>query len=214
MPVPAVALGFDQGRAVSLAGMLGSLEHGAAHGQHVHAIHHHARDAISGGAQCDIVQLAGFDPRHRHGILVVLHHEHHRQVPQGGHVERFVEVAGVGCAFAEEAQHHAIAAHQLLGQRRADGNRYVAAHDAGRAQVAVRHVGDVHGAALAFAVAAGFAEHFGHHLVVVFLLCGRGAGSLVAMRVGVTVAAVGAGHQVVVTQCCHRADSHGFLPGI
>jgi hypothetical protein len=58
----------------------------------------------------------------------------------------------------------------FCARRRADRHRQVAADDARRAQVAVRHVRDVHRAALALAVPARLAQHFGHHLVVVHLL--------------------------------------------
>ncbi len=40
MAEPAVGLGFDQGRAFAPAGALGCLGHCAAHGQHIHAVHH------------------------------------------------------------------------------------------------------------------------------------------------------------------------------
>jgi hypothetical protein len=64
--------------------------------------------------------------------------------PQACHVERLVEVARVRGAVAEETEHHAVAILKLLGQGRAHRHRDVAAHDAGRPQIAVVHVGDVH----------------------------------------------------------------------
>ena len=102
----------------------------------------------------------------------------------------------------------------FCGQRRADRDGHVAADDAGRAQVAVLHVGDVHRAALALAVAARLAEHLGHHLVVVRLLLLVRLGGRVAVRVAVTVAAVRAGDQVVVAQRGDRADGDGLLAGV
>ena len=66
-----------------------------------------------------------------------------------------MEVAGVGGAVAEEAEHDSVAVLQLLGQRGAGGDGDVAADDAGGTQVALLHIGDVHGAAAAHAVAGG-----------------------------------------------------------
>ena len=72
----------------------------------------------------------------------------------------------------------------------------------------------MHRAALALAVSARFAQNLRHHLVVVFLLgfgCFR---SRVAMRVGMTMAAVSAGDQVSILQRTHRANRHSFGTGI
>ncbi len=214
MAVVAIGLGLDQRRAFAAAGALGGAGHGLAHDQRVHAVHHLAGDAVGAGAVGDVGQLGDVVPRHRHAVHVVLGHEDDGQVERAGHVQALVEGALVGGAIAEEADHHAVGAHQLLRQRRADGHRQVAAHDARGAQVAVIHVGDVHRAALALAVAARFAHHLGHHLVVVFLLGLRRFGSLVAVGVRVAMPAMGAGDEVVIAQRGDRAHRHRFFAGV
>ncbi len=96
----------------------------------------------------------------------------------------------------------------------AGGHRDVAAHDAGGAQVALLHVGDVHRATPAQAVAGLAAAQLGHHLVIVFLLGLFGLGDDCAPGVAVPVAAVGAGDQIVVAQDRDGADGDGLLAGV
>ena len=214
MSVPAIGLGFDQRRAIAGPGAFNRFSHCAAHSQDVHAIHHFTGDTVGAGAGGDIRQLARLDPGDRHGIQVVFADKNDREVPQAGHVQRFVEVARIRGAFAEETQDHPLGPHNLLGERRADCHRNIAADDAGSAQVAVLHIGDVHRAAFAFAVASRFAQYFGHHFVVMVLLGFERFGNFIAVGMGVPVAAVGAGDQVIIAKCSHRADCDRFLPGI
>ncbi len=208
---PAVGFGFDQSWTFAPARAPNGALNRAAHGKHVHAIHHFARNAVGAGAIGDVRQLAHLGPGNRHGIQVVLGDEDHGQVPQARHIQGLMEIAGVGGPVAEEAQHDAIRALQLLRQCGTHCDRDVPAHNAGRAQVAMDHVSDVHRAALALAVATRAAQHFGHHLVVVFLFAFRRLGGLVAVGVRVSVAAVRAGDQIVVTKRGDRSDGDGLL---
>ncbi|ANF31343.1 hypothetical protein A0130_06380 [Leifsonia xyli] len=58
--------------------------------------------------------------RHRDGVAVVLHEEDHRQVEDGGEVERLVEVALAGGAVAAEREHDGVLAAHPSGVREAD----------------------------------------------------------------------------------------------
>ena len=91
---------------------------------------------------------------------------------------------------------------QLLGMRRAHGNRQTRSYDAIGAQHAYRKVGDMHGSALAAVEAGGFAKKLGHHAVHA-----RTFGQ------GVAMAAVGGGQVVAGAQVGAHAGGHGFLPG-
>ena len=106
-------------------------------------------------------------------------------------------------AVAEEADRDVALAFDLRGERGARRDRQSAADDAVRAEHAHREVGDVHRAALAFAVAVDAPEQLGHHALHV-----RALGDAVA------VAAVRAGHPIGVRQVGAHADGDGFLADI
>ena len=98
------------------------------------------------------------------GDAVVLAHEQHRQPVERGPVEPLEERPAVDRAVAEEAGDDRVGfPAQLQRLRRADGDRDAAGHDAVGAQHADGEIGDVHGAALAAAVAARAAEELRHH---------------------------------------------------
>ena len=103
-------------------------------------------------------------------------------------------------AVAEEADHDAVEALHLVGQRRAGGDRDAARDDAVGAEVAGGDVGDVHRAAAAAAVAGLLAEQLGHHLLEVG-----------ALGDAVAVAAVGRGDRVVGAQGEAGAGGRGLL---
>ena len=125
-----------------------------------------------------------------------------------------MKVAGARSAVAKEAEDDPVGALHRLGQPCAGGHRDVAADDAGRAQVALLHIGDVHGPPPPEAIAGLTAAQLGHHLVIVLLLGFLGLGDGRPPRVAVTVAAVGAGDQVVVSKHRDRANSDCFLTGV
>ena len=129
-------------------------------------------------------------------VLVVLADEDHRQLPHRSQVERFVEDALVGGAVAEEGDRHLVSPLQLGGEAGAGGERHGRAYDAVRAHDVELHVGDVHGAAEALAIAGLAAHQLRHHAVDA-----RTLGDAVA------VAAVVGGDDVVVAQ--RRADAGG-----
>ena len=97
-----------------------------------------------------------------------------------------MEGALVGGAVAEAADGHGVIAHDLGCQSAAGRNALTSADDAVGAQVvALCHISDVHGTALALAVAGLFAEQLGHALLGVHAACD-----------GMTMAAVG-GREVI-----------------
>src|SRR3990172_7096730 len=125
-----------------------------------------------------------------------------------------MEVAGIGGAFAKEAQDDAVLLRQLTGQAGSRGDGNVAPDDAGCAQVPLLYVCDVHRPAASQAIARGAAAKLGPHLVVVgrpLCLCFRHRGSA---RVAMAMPAVGACDQVVIPQDRNGAHGHGLLPGI
>jgi hypothetical protein len=102
-------------------------------------------------------------------------------------------------AIAEEADDHLAALAQADGGAGAGGDADAAADDAVGAEDAGVEVGDVHGAALALAVAGGLAKQLRHHQV-----------EAAALGDAVAVAAVGAGDVVLGAQRGAGADGDGL----
>ena len=121
----------------------------------------------------------------------------------GGEVHGLVEGASARCAVAEEAHGHVAAVPLLDGERRAGGDVEAAADHAVRAQHADAEVCEMHGAALALAVSGGAAVELGERTV--------DAG---AFGEGVAVAAVGAGHVIVVGEVAAYAGGDGLLADV
>ncbi len=184
--VEAVGVADQVGRPLAAAGPLDQLVGGGVDGEQVHAVDGHARDAVARRASGRVA--AGDAPvgARRHGVLVVLAHVHHRQLPDRGQVRRLVQDALLERAVAEEADRDRAGVLELRGQRRAGRQAHAAADDAVGAEHVLVHVGDVHAAALAARVAGGAAEQLGHHAL-----------DVAALGDGVAVAAVGAGDVVV-----------------
>ncbi|MNQ88040.1 hypothetical protein D3C85_1032890 [compost metagenome] len=118
MVAQAVADAFEQYRALAVTGPLQCPLHTVIDGEHVVAVHLLAMEA---GANRLLRQGRGAcldAPRHRDGPLVVVHHEHHRQLPGTGHVEGLEEVALAGGAVAAGSHHRTVLAADL--DRRGD----------------------------------------------------------------------------------------------
>ncbi|MEH3076389.1 MAG: hypothetical protein PGN11_06865, partial [Quadrisphaera sp.] len=198
--VEAVGDHLDQRGALAAAGALDGVADGLEDGEEVlPVLDADAGDAEPGGALGDD---AGGDGVRRGGqrVLVVLAEEDHRQVPHAGHVHRLVEAALVGGAVAEEGQGDAAVAQHLARQRGTGGDRDGGADDAGLPQAADVEVGQVQRPALPAADAGALAHQLGHE---------RAQGRALADRVA--VAAVVAGHVVVVAERHRGADHLGLL---
>src|SRR5699024_7457008 len=185
----AVGLALEQRRALAGPRPCHGLGGRLVDGQGVVAVNRDAGDVVGRAAVCDV--LYGLVPvlAHRNAVVVVLAYEDDGQLPDGGHVERLVEGALVRGAVTEEADADLIRAAYLGGEARARGDAVSRADDAVGAEDALVPVRDVHGAALALAVACLPAEELSHHEVEVATL-----GNDVA------VAPVRAGDEVVVAQ--------------
>ena len=193
-----IGLGFDQRGTLTAARAFGGFFHCPAHCQHIHAVHHFTGDAIGAGTAGDIRQLGDFLERHRHAIHIVFCNEDYRQIPDACHIERFVKGAFIGCAIAEEAYYHPVGSLQFLGECRTDSHRDVTPNNTGGSQIAMLHVGNMHGATLPLAVAAAFAQYFCHHFVVVVLFGIQCFGRLIAVCVGMTMPAMCARDQIII----------------
>ena len=192
----AVGHGLDQRRSLAGAGAVHRLAQHQIDLDAVVAVHGDAGDLVGRGPVRDLGDRGGVAVGRGEGVLVVLADEDHRQLPHRRQVERFVEDALVGRAVAEEGHGHPVRALEPGGKPGAGGERHGRADDAVGAHDVELHVGDVHGAAEALAVA-GLAPHqLRHHAV--------DAG---ALGDAVAVAAVVGGDDVVVAQ--GRADAGG-----
>ena len=108
-----------------------------------------------------------------------------------------------GGAVSEEAHRHVTLPLELGRQRRPAGDGQPAAADAVGTQHPHREIGDVHGAALALAVAVHAPEQLGHH-----------APDVGALGDAMAVAAVGAGHAVSHRQGRAHADRDRLLTDV
>ena len=76
-----------------------------------------------------------------------------------------VEGAFIGGAIPEERHRYAVALRQLGSEGSASGDRHAGSHNAVGSEHADTEISDVHGAALAVAVAVTAAKQLGHHRV-------------------------------------------------
>jgi hypothetical protein len=136
-------------------------------------------------------------------VEVVLADVDHWQPPERGHVHDLVEQPLPERALAEEADGDRVGAAGAGGEGGAGGDPGRPADDGVRTQVAVLVVGDVHGPALAAAVALGLAEQLAEHPL------GRGA-----LGQAVSVAAVRARDVVVAAERLAHADGDGLLADV
>ena len=203
--VAAVAIGLDleQGGPLLASRAVDRLGERPAHGQQVHPVHVAAGDPVGAAALVEVLYRRGAIERRAHAVAIVLDHEDDRQVPEPAHVERLVEGALVDGPVAEEADHDLVGLAQADGVAHARGERQVAADDAVPAEVAARHVVEVHAAALAAADAGGAAPQLRHQRPRV-----GPAGERVA------VVAVGAEEVVVGPQQAHGPDRDGLLADV
>ena len=196
-------LAFQQRGSAAFAGPLDDLARRFVDGEEIRAVDRHTRQAEARGAVDIAVHRHGPVAGGGFGIAVVLHHEDHRQIPDGREIEAFQEHALVGGAVTDEADSHPPVAAELGGKRGAAGEGRPGAQDAIGAHHALGEIGDMHGAALAAAGPGGAAVDLGHHLAHIDAL-----GDAMAM------AAMGGGDAVALVQMHHDASGRGLLSGI
>ena len=137
----------------------------------------------------------------RGGEGVVLADEQHRQVEDPRPVQPLQEGSAIDGAVAEDTADDAPLAPEAHRMGRARGDVDVGADDPVRPQHPDREVGNVHGAALAAAIAALAPEELAHH-----------GSSRRALLQRVAVAAMGGQQQVLARKAADRAHRAGFLP--
>ena len=135
--------------------------------------------------------------------LVVLAHEQHRQLPDAGHVEAFVEGAVVDGAVAEEGDGHLIGLEHLETISGPGGLKDARADDPAGAHHAGFGSEQVHAAAAPLRAAGRAAEQLGEQLA------GRHA-----LGQGVPVPAVGAEDDVVAAQMRTNPGGDRLLPHV
>src|SRR5882672_6433410 len=157
-----VGLALEEGGALAAARPLDEALHGGVHRLHVLAVHALGVHAHRAGAGQDLARdrlVAG-------GVLaveIVLADVDDGQLPERGHVHGLVEQALPERAVAEEAHRDLAALAHLGGERGAGGEARGAPHDGVGAEIARLGIGDVHGTALAPAVARLLTEELGEH---------------------------------------------------
>ncbi len=160
----AVGDGLDEHRAALLAHLAQRLGDHRVGVEHVHPVAAHPGhpEALALALQ---VGDGGVAPqRGAHPELVVGDHEHHRQAPQRGEVERLAEGALVGGAVAERAERDVVFASVVARQRDARRDRQVAADDSVAAHEAALEIKHVHRAAPSAGAAIDAPEQLRHHV--------------------------------------------------
>ena len=137
---------------------------------------------------------------HGDAIVVVFAHEHHRQIPDGCHIQSLMESALVGRTVAKETGAYLIRAAVARRKPRSDRDIMTRAHDAVGAQNAAVAVGDMHRAAFALAVAGRLSKQLRHHVL-----------QIAALRDDMPMTAVRAGNIIVVSKAFAYAGGNGFL---
>src|SRR5439155_1594535 len=148
----------------------------------------------------DVLDRHVLPARRRFRPVVVLAHEHGRNLPELREVERLVERPDVRGAVAEEGDADARLPAKLEGERRAHDRRQAAADDRIRAHVAALDVVEVHRAAVSVRAALELSVQLGHELVR-----RRALGERVAMR------AMRRADDVAFLQRAADADRDGLL---
>ena len=162
-----------------------------------------ALDAVGFGFAMQLNLAAGALDFGAHAIAVVLDDPNHRQIPDGAHIERFVEVAVVGGAIADIGHGNVIFFPIARFEGDAGRQRQVAADDGVAAPEVVVFGRQVHGAALAAARAGLLAHHFRHDRLGVHAQDERDA-----------MIAISGDDVVGLSQRRHRADPAGFVPAV
>src|SRR6516164_2799404 len=202
VPIIAVGVGQQHGRALTGPGARDELSGRGVDGADVLAVDALPFEAERGAAGQDVT---GGDL----GIVGVLVIEvvfadvDHGQLPQRRHVHDFVERPLAERAFPEEADRHLPGLQALGRERGARGDARASAYNGVGSQVAGGRIGDVHRAALAFAVARFSAQQFGEHPV-----------RRSAFGQTMAVAPVRAGDVVVRRESLADANGHALFPDI
>ena len=200
MALVAVGLGDEERRALAAARAGNELAGGLVHLAHVEAVHAHTGDAVSLGALADVLDRELALDWQALGVLVDLADVHDRQLPERREVRGLVEPALVRRAVAEERDRDLIGAELLGREGGARRDRDPATHDAVRAEIALRRVGDVHRSAATTAVSGLAPEELRVH-----------PAKIGALRNAVAVAAMRRRDPVVIAQVRTYADSDRLL---
>ena len=160
----AVGDGLDEHRPALLAYPTQRLAEHRMGVEHVHPVTAHPGDAEALALALQVGDGGVTTQRGAHPELVVGDHEHDRQAPQRGEVERLAESALVGGAVAERAERDVVLAAVVARQRDARRDRQIAADDPVAAHEAAPQVEHVHRAAPPAGAAVHAPEQLRHHV--------------------------------------------------
>ena len=200
VPAEAIRDGLDEDRLAVLARAPDRFAHRLVGLDHVHAVAAQAGHAEALAAAMQVGHGRVALDRGAHAELVVGDHEHDRQLPQGGEVERLAERPLVRRAVTEDADRDLVEPLVVGRERHPGGQRQVAADDPVAAHEAVLEVEHVHRPAAPLRDALLAPEQLGHDAIGV-----RPAGQRVPVR------AVGRDQVVVVAHRPAGADDRRLL---
>ncbi len=162
MSAGAVGPAFDQSRTATASRPRDGFTRHAVDFQNIVPVDGHARDPIGRTARADAGIAAGIGERDFGGELIVLAEEQHRQLPDAGHVERFVERAVVDSAVSKKRRGHHAVPKDLRAVAAAAGLQQARTDDAAGPHHADLGGEEVHAAAASARTTGLASEQFGH----------------------------------------------------
>src|SRR5580704_17922190 len=136
-------------------------------------------------------------------VQIVLTNVNDREFPERGEIHYFIDNSLAESSLTEEADGNLSRFEMLRGKRRSRGDAGAASNDRVGSEIAGFWIGNMHGAAFAFAVAGFFTEKFCEHAIWRSALCDA-----------VSVSAMRAGDVIVGAKRFTNADGHGFLADV
>ena len=161
----AISARFDEGRQRLLARALHRTLRGLTHRENIHAINEFCRNFVSARFLRNV--LNGHRPLERgaHPVAIVFADVDAGDLPQLGHVQRFMEGALVNGGFAKEAERDLIRSLVFTREGQAGSERNLAANNRVSAEKIDLHIKQVHRAAFAARTARGFPIKLCHHSI-------------------------------------------------
>ncbi len=151
MAVVAIGLALDQAWALTTPGACNGLTGSLIDGEDIEPIDSHTWHIVTCGPVSDITAAHVIGDGSGFGIAIVLGNENHRQFPDAGEIESFMEGTLIGSAVTKETDSNLASAIVLRGQSCSSRKGESTTNNAIGTEHALIHIRDMHRAALATA---------------------------------------------------------------
>ena len=113
----------------------------------------------------NVLNIGHFLNVSRDSITVIDTVENNWEVPDGSHIDRFVEDTFIGCTIAKEADDNLTSLFHLLSKGSTYCNSHTTTNDPVSTKVTSIEVSDMHGATLPFTSTGILTKDFCHHAI-------------------------------------------------